>query len=240
MAVYLHLRKNIDWATADLTQLNPAVTNPVKLRRGIELWDENLGVRYFDYRSSLKQLASDNWSAHRFSVDPIVGDDDWLVPTDDDDWVSPILDFPRDAEFVHWRSLVVKSISPGGVYVTGEQGKFPESNAYAIKGSLLRRLSEPAKTKIVQEHQKSLKIASEYGAVAYRPEVMSVYNLHPGCAHVLKSIKTKVELHALFMTGTPMVQSPWWVETYVARFAELYKKVTNDRGQFPMDRAKIQ
>ncbi len=108
--------------------------------------------------------------------------DDWIFPTDDDDWSCPTIDLP-DVDFVHWRQ-VTYSTSRGEVRET--VGNFPASNSYAVRARFLHELSPEDSGRLLREHQKSLKIAS-VGKVAFVDRVLSVYNEHPGCAHLLKS-----------------------------------------------------
>lgn len=206
MSVYAYFRKTTDWSQMTYDSLDRSVVNADKLRQAILIWDQYMHVPYFEYRRRLKDIAVKSLR-HQVVQDPLsIGDDDWLAPTDDDDWLGT-LDEIRDVEscFVHWQSLVVNSIGDFSYEVTGSPNHHPESNAYAIRGWYLKKLTEEVRTKILCCHQKALKHS---GSKVFLSKVLSAYNRHPGSAHVLKSAKTKDEVLRLF-PSSPLPPSSW-------------------------------
>jgi hypothetical protein len=203
--------------------LDGQVTNINKLRRAIELWDSCFRISYFQYRHRLKKISTENWPYPVLNDLSSIQDDDWIVPTDDDDWMSPDLEFP-DADFVYWPSLRVHSC--GHLEVSSNFDVVPESNAYAVRGRLLNKLNHVDRHKIIQEHQKSIKIASKKHSVVFIDKIFSAYNAHPGCAHILKSIRTKDGIFGLFASPIRKLECGW-ANPVVERFLRLYEEVND-------------
>jgi hypothetical protein len=212
-----------------IEDLNPAVTNVIKLKEGIESWNRVAGIPFFTYRQRLKEIASQSWNHYPIATDPrSISDDDWLIPTDDDDWILSGIEFPKQAEYIHWKTLVYQTVRTSSTYVTGEQDNFPQSNAYAIKGSMIKRMSPHLLIRMLTEHQKSLKIARRHGHVEFIPSTLSAYNLHPGCAHVLKSNRRESSVLSLFPKTEPLIElEHYWVRPYASKF---YKVLEEARG----------
>jgi len=224
MSVLLYIRKTTDWNSMSLDTLNPAVTNLTKLKAGINVWNNTFKTNYFNYRSQLKEISKSNWSQYNTTDLSSVNEDSWIAPTDDDDWFGPEISPQENAEFIYWRTLIYVPVSKSSHLNCTDENDQPASNGYAVRGSLFNRMSEEDKIKILQEHQKSLKIAKKYSnLITFVPQVWSIYNLHPGCAHVLKSVTNKNQLIELFKNEPP--ESPLrWSKTYTDMFCQLYHK----------------
>lgn len=227
MAILMHIRRSADWNSMTTDGLDPSVTNVTKLRNAINIWDDLFALTYFQYRARLKEIASDSWNHYEIIQNPLaISKNDWLVPTDDDDWVSPYLELPDNAEFVHWKPVMYKTISPAIKYIKESNNGRPESNSYAIRGSLIKRLPVKVRQKVICEHQKSLKLAAIYTTPKFLDKTMSIYNVHPGCAHMLKSSKTPQSVRLLFPIGVPSLsKSESWATPYAEQLADLYNLI---------------
>lgn len=154
-AVYALVRQSPDWASLDdgylveMRRFARLIGRPEdQPERGLRLWNAVAPVTYFHTRAALKLIAEARLEALPFprtTLDavPSLPADAWVVPVDDDDWLSPDLAGALDgvdAELAVWRSLVLRDDLQqrpldGICY----------SNNYAVRAGALARLdADPA------------------------------------------------------------------------------------------------
>lgn len=144
------------------------------LWEGIERWNAYFEIPYFDYRSELNRMARGNWSTAPGvggvvrDVDLLegaaMGEDFWILPTDDDDWYAPHLPAmlkaldARRADVVCWHQL---RYFPGWNHEEprhGWRGKVRiseerfESNGYAVRSRLLHTLGRERFRELLYNH----------------------------------------------------------------------------------------
>lgn len=154
-AVYALVRQSPDWASldegyfAEMRRFARLIGRPEdQPERGVRLWNAVAPVSFFHARAALKLIAEARLDALPFPraslADlPALPADAWVVPVDDDDWLSPALADALaglDAELAVWRSLVLRDDlqqrpMDGICY----------SNNYAVRAGALARLdADPA------------------------------------------------------------------------------------------------
>ncbi len=216
------MRMTEDWDNVNLNEITFYTLVPRKLqviRDIIKMWDNRFPVKYFQYRSQIKDIALKQWPLSYITKLPQeIEDDDWFVPSDDDDWLhhdlSKFLE-KQNEEYVYWNPLVNMTF---GKY--GRHRWFPlhtkiGSNGYAIKGSLLNRANENQRHILIHSHSCSIKVAKSLDAEIgeHRNKVMSCYNNHPGSISSLHGLVEKCGMiKGAIPAGEPRKGHPKWLE----------------------------
>lgn len=198
--IWLFITETEDWSNysyhklqqrlKDTTLYLPQLNGKIKLMRQ---WDHQFRLSYFRYRQEIKKIAEKNWvnlNVIERSFEKlleVVGDEDWVIRSDDDDWLHPNVDQFLDTnfDFLHWDSWVYNvwkgSISRYNNVGYGKLHNCPCSNGYAIKGKQVKKLPKKNIQVLLSNHTLAKQIAHRFKLrTHFIEEILSCYNKHPG------------------------------------------------------------
>lgn len=238
MTVRTYLRKTEDWGNLTFEQFKPqASINNDKIEAAVRLWDQNLLIPYFQYRAMIKSIAESTWKNvftcpdQKFAeVVSSFDDDDFIVPTDDDDWfddglyefLDGISVHMTKADMLEWNCVVHQTIRPANCHHWHDHHNVPCSNNYAVRVRALKKLEPVVQFNMLNQHSKARKYAKDM--LCHNSGVeFSVYNIHPGSAHRLKSVRTPEQLLELFSPNKP--RTTGWIEPLSKRFCDVLGRV---------------
>ncbi len=234
MTVHTYLRKTEDWANLTFEQFKPQATiNNDKIEAAVRLWDQKLRLPYFQYRAMIKSIAESTWrnvftcpDEKLTEVVSTFGEEDFVVPTDDDDWFGGNLyDFLNDTQsgdYCEWSCVVHQTINPANCHYWDHHHNTPCSNNYAVRVRALKKLSPVAQFNMLNQHSKARKYAESMKGWN-TGVIFSTYNIHPGSAHRLKSARTSEQLLELFSPSRP--KAPEWIEPLSKKFWDVLSRV---------------
>lgn len=238
MTASIFLRMTEDWDSVSLDEIT-FHTDLHLIRATIRMWDRTFPVRYFKYRSQIKDIALRQWPLPYITETPQeIGDDDWFIPSDDDDWFHPHLPkFLKDQneEFVYWNSLVNMTWTKYNIHKWFPAHDIIGSNNYAIRGSLAKRaIDNQIFRHMLHAHNKSIEIAKNLGATIgeHKDKIMSCYNVHAGSISALHRL---LERHGMIKgaipAGEPLKNYPKWLDPSQL---ELFKVIDSLKRQISL------
>ena len=216
MTASIFLRMTEDWDNVSLDGIT-FYKNLELIRATIRMWDRIFPVRYFKYRSQIKDIALRQWPLpHITELPQEIGDNDWFIPSDDDDWFHH--DLPKfleaqNEEYVYWGSVVNMTYTKYNVHKWFMAHDVIGSNNYAIKGSLMKRADDNQRLDLIHNHPHSIEIARGLGATIgeHKDKILSCYNCHPGSISALHRL---LEQHGMIKgaipAGEPLKKYPKW------------------------------
>ena len=179
----------------------------------LEHWQaSNPRVPFSGYRGSLEAIASASWQAGGARVlrNPVAMDGDvaltpelmaqlrqaqWLIPIDDDDWLSPHLPAAlqqlSDARLAIWEVLPLHIdashcfVEPARAFLDPERPLAQQvvlSCGYAISHALMADLSDEQLAACLLHHGAVTTLLADEGAAAVLPDVQAVLLRHPATA----------------------------------------------------------
>lgn len=238
MAALIFLRMTEDWGNASLDTITFYKRMDI-VKTIIKMWDSRFHIRYFRYRSQVKDIALSQWSLpYVMEIPEDIGDDDWLVPSDDDDWFNPDLsDFLKHQkeEYVYWDSLVNMTSVKFRLHKWFDVHNVIGSNNYAIKGSLIKRANEDQKFTLLHNHPESINAARLLGAEVgeHKDKIFSCYNHHPGSLSVLqRTFEMSGMIKGVLPRDKPR-RIPEWMKWIEPEYKDLLK-VVGDLKQIEM------
>lgn len=194
MRVVIFLRNTEDWSSMNLKKLMWGKTNlscdkgEPTLRattglfaEGIHQFNALLSVNYFDFRAKLKEIALKSWGDlpvieenDEHLLDQI-GDDDIILPIDDDDWIHP--DFKEIIKLEGFEEAGVLNqiyyeVLENRIAIDGynsQTGRIYSgaigfgSSQIVIRGDFLKRLSQKDQIAFLRRHESIRHISETKG-----------------------------------------------------------------------------
>ncbi len=229
MALKLYLRKTEDWDNVTyetLSYRNFWTNRHWKIQT---LWDKRSYIPWIELRKSLKNLSLSQWPLPYETEETLdLKDDDLLIPTDDDDWIHPeiaqIVDVMADLDYLSWNAYVNQMVFNYNIHRWHPVHQNIGTNCYCLRGSFLKGLSRKDFATLMHNHSDSVTIAASLGArVGKIPDILSVYNWHPGSISAIGAAESHQDISKLFPTDEPDIKKAQglWFEEYYLRILKL-------------------
>jgi hypothetical protein len=168
MTMKKFVRQSLRYAPGDST--GNALRWIKRNRYVIYVWDKTFRVSYFDFRARLKDLAETTFTdvavirgIEELREECLKEEDAYLVPIDDDDWISPKLG-----------DVLSKQLTP---VVAWRMGRLPESNA------------AKKQTSAYPPRFVSCNYAFRKSFVQQHPKMQRLLYYHDSCKRYAKSLK---------------------------------------------------
>jgi len=156
----------------------------------VKKWDKSFKIKYFKYRGYLKNISQYTFKKYKVYFDiqeliDTVGDDDFVLSTDDDDWYREDLNncLPKlmnDCDALYWNH-VVHCTHTFGPHLWYDHHKNMGSNNYCISGKLFNKFCEKEKHSILLDENQVLNICKKQNAkLNYTKDLLSCYVWHMG------------------------------------------------------------
>lgn len=229
MASFIYLTKTEDWENVNLDDIT-FFTNIDVIRTLIKMWDSRFPIRYFKYRSQVKDIALKQWTMPFITELPEeINDDDWFVPCDDDDWIHPSLESfleHQSGDFVYWDSFVNQTHTKHTIHKWFSFHEILGPNNFAIRGSLLNRAGDQSHF-LTHDHTRSIDIARDLRAdiKEHKDKILSCYNYHPGSISALHRLLEQYgTIRGTLPVGTPL-DCPKWLEPSYSELVSVIEKL---------------
>lgn len=206
----------------------------------MKIWNQAFRHNFCEFRAKLKEISLSNWPLHwTEEIDP--KDNDLIIPTDDDDWFHPALGMfldscSNDAEFIYWETLECFSTF---AFVVGPRSRYCPgvgTNGYAIRGRLLKRMSDEDRANILKNHSLALQLAEKYDANidANLNLELSCHNRHPASASSLWIVRDYLDIRKILpKKAVPLHPRYNWMQDEYSQLFLLVNDLVHGQSRLP-------
>ena len=236
-------RRAVDWLTAEVQGEQSQFSGTYPVQPTLEQWLVcNPGTSFQRYRDQLHQIASASWQCGGAAVlsNPVAmeRDDelplsllsqlrqaDWVIPIDDDDWLSPHLpsqlqqlQASGSARLAIWDVLPLHVdadhcfIEPPRAFLNPDAPlteRVAFSCGYALGHALMADLSDLQLASCLLHHGAVTSLLGQEGAAVLLPDVQAVYLRHPATAGSLLEAGRERRLFAFPVPAELVGIAPW-------------------------------
>ncbi len=236
-------RRAVDWSSAIAEAEDSHFSRTYPLSPLLLEWHAaNPGLTFHAYRHTLQAIAAASWQAGGARVlrneVAMLSDEqlpagllaqirqaDWVIPIDDDDWLSPTLpntlvqlSASADAGLAIWDVLPLHVdadhcfVEPPRLYLNPDQPlseRVVFSCGYALSGKLIARLSDEHLALALLHHGLVSSLLASLGTATVVPDVQAVYLRHPATAGSALEQGRQRQLMAFPVPSELIGQVPW-------------------------------
>lgn len=234
--ITLFVRRLQDWQNCAYDKLDGTVLQ----EKPVRIWDRIFTYPYFKYRQAIREVAFDNWRLPWRSI-PVrqflqtVGDDELVLPVDDDDWFHPELEFylrSCGADFVYWGDIVNQTCLYASVHSWYSCHQTMCSNNYAVRGHVLKSLAYRDAHYVLCGHSQVLDVMQSAGVdiESWPQRFLSCYNWHPGSVSALTGDQlaiTERDMPRLLPKNLMTTLPPEfeWIQPWHSRFNDIVRQI---------------
>ena len=233
-------RRSVDWPVASWQNATSHFAQAHPIAGMLERWQQsNPHTSFHHYRRSLAAIAAASWQAGGAAVlhNPVAMDGDvaltpelmaqlrqaaWVIPIDDDDWLSPhlpqaLMQLP-DARLALWEVLPLHvdanhCFSEQARAFLDPQRPLAEqvvlSCGYALSHALMADLGDEQLAACLLHHGAVTTLLADEGAAAVLPDVQAVLLRHPACAGSSLEPQRQRQLFAFPLPQDLAQRAPW-------------------------------
>jgi len=243
-------RRAVDWLTAETQGEQSHFSGTYPVQPMLEQWLLcNPGTSFQAYRHQLHQIASASWQCGGAAVlsNPVAmeSDDelplpllsslrqaDWVIPIDDDDWLSPHLpsqlqqlQLSGSARLAIWDVLPLHVdadhcfVEPPRAFLNPDAPlteRVAFSCGYALSRALMADLSDLQLASCLLHHGAVTSLFGQEGAAVLLPDVQAVYLRHPATAGSLLEAGRERRLFSFPVPDDLAGVAPWALQPLVA------------------------
>jgi len=211
--VVVFCRRSVDWPTAEWLSESSHFAQAHPVAALLEQWQlSNPTLAFQHYRASLEEIAAASWQAGGARVlrNPVAMDGDvaltpdlmtelrqaaWVIPIDDDDWLSPHLPAALHnltaARLAIWEVLPLHVdadhcfVEPARAFLDPQKPLAEQvllSCGYALSHGLMASLSDEQLAGCLLHHGAVTQLLSNEGSASVVPDVQAVFLRHPASA----------------------------------------------------------